>query len=255
VLLRDLEHNEVRLVKSLGELRTRDTYGVVIATAYDLGTPPVRQAIAEAQERGLVVVSSSQVIDATIPAIVPRYQAISHLATTHLVTSGHWPVVFVGGGEDSPLSRERREGFERACAELGHAGASRWVLNGNFAVDESRRALGALFDAEPGAGFGRGRVGVIAVNMRMAIGALQAAADRGLAVPDDMGLVCCEDLPLAAEWRPAITTVGIDFDALAEATFASLMAGAAAEAVTYLPHRITVRTSSDVRALALAASA
>jgi DNA-binding LacI/PurR family transcriptional regulator len=73
---------------------------------------------------------------------------------------------------------------------------------------------------------------------------LQAAHDHGLDVPGRLGLVCCEELPLAAEWRPAVTTVGIDFDALAQATFAALIAGKEAEPVSFLPHRLIVRSSS-----------
>jgi DNA-binding LacI/PurR family transcriptional regulator len=246
VLLRDLDHNEGRLLKALGELKTSDTYGVVLATADNLSTPPVLEAIAEAQQRGLVVVSSSQVVNGSIPAIVPRYQAISHLATLHLATLGMSPIVFVGGGDQSPLSRERKQGFERACAELGFSDTALWELDGRFAVDATREAMERLFTTPHGAALlaGGSRFGVVAVNMRMAIGVMQAAQDFGLDIPGRLGLVCCEELPLAAEWRPAVTTVGIDFDALAEATFAALIAGKEAEPVSYLPHRLIVRSTS-----------
>jgi DNA-binding LacI/PurR family transcriptional regulator len=248
VILRDLDHNEDRLVSALDDLKPSDTYGVVLATADDLSAPRTRAAIAAAQERGLVVVSSSQLVDEAVPAIVPRYQAISHLATVHLETAGLWPIIFIGGGTQSPLSRERQEGFERASAELGHDDASEWVLDGHFAVDASREALGTVLNRELGGRIQpeRQRFGVIAINLRMAIGALQAITDRGLEVPRHAGLVCCEDLPMAAEWRPAITTVGVEFDALAEATFASLVAGRDASPVTFLPHRLSIRSSSQL---------
>lgn len=248
VLLRDLDHSEDRLVRVLNELRPSDTYGVVIATADDLSVPRVRAAIATAQERGLFVVSSAQIVDDSVPSIVPRYQAISHLATVHLATAGVWPIIFLGGSDSSPLSRERREGFERASAELGHDDAARWMLDGQFAVDESRHQVDALLSRELGKGIrlDASRLGIIAVNMRMAIGALQAITDRGLSVPQDVALVCCEDLPLASEWRPSVTTVGIDFAVLAEACFASLVAGKDAPPVTYLSHKITVRNSSRI---------
>lgn len=247
VILRDLDHNEDRLVSALDDLKPSDTYGVVLATADDLGAPRARAAIAAAQERGLVVISSSQVIDEKVPAIVPRYQAISHLATVHLETAGLWPIIFIGGGNRSPLSLERQDGFERASAELGHDDAADWVLDGRFAVDASREAMEHMLDRELGKRIRpeEQRFGVIAVNLRMAIGALQAITDRGLDVPVHAGLVCCEDLPMAAEWRPSITTVGVEFDALAEATFASLVAGKMAQPVTFLPHRLTIRNSSQ----------
>lgn len=246
VLLCDLDHSEDRLIRLLGEFRTSDIYGVVLATADDLSTPPVLEAIAAAQARGIIVVSSSQEIDGRVPAIVPRYQAISHLATLHLATQGRWPILFIGGSWRSPLSRERLGGFERACSELGYTDHPQWVLDGNFAVDQSRSAMEAVFARHAGIGLGEPGhpFGVVAINMRMAIGALQAASDRGLRVPQDMSLVCCEELPLAAEWRPTVTTVGVDFDAIAESSFASLLAGPEAPERLYLPHRLIVRTSS-----------
>jgi len=245
VLLGDLDHKEERLVHLLGQLNASDTYGAVLATADDLGTPVVLEAIRAAQGRGVVVVSSSQVVAPEVPAIVPRYQAISHLAAIHLATQGCKPIVFIGAGSTSPLSRERQDGFARACAELGLGANQAFVLDGQFSVDQSREQLHQLFAENPAMLIDRtGPVGVITINMRTAIGALQAAADHGLRVPQDLCLVCGEDLPLAAEWRPTVTTVGIDFDGLAEAAFTSLLAGSDAAAVTYLPHRLTVRSSS-----------
>ena len=246
VMLADLDHSEERLVRLLNEFKTSDIYGVVLATANNLSTPPVLAAIAAAQGRGLMVVSSSQEVKGRVPVIVPRYQAISHLATLHLATQGRRPIIFVGGSDESPLSRERSGGFERACAELGYGDTDEWMFDGHFAVDESRVKMEQLLDRHVRDGALARPFGVVAVNMKMAIGVMQAAADRGIRIPEDMSIVCCEDLPLAAEWRPAVTTVGIDFDSLAAATFQTLIAGAEAPLVTYLPHRLVVRTSSAV---------
>lgn len=248
VLLRDLDHKQERLLKALGELRTSDTYGVVLATPDNLSTPVIRNAIAQAQERGLVVVCSSQIIvDSDVPAVLPRYQAISHLATQHLVTSGVGPIIFVGGGDESPLSLERRSGFEQACRELGHLLEPDLILDGRFTVGGSYQATLEALDRQQNRMQHPGTrpIGIIAVNFTMAIGAMQAAAERGLLVPRDIRLVCCEELPLATAWHPPITTVGIDFATLAAATFAALVAGRKAPRVTPVPHRLVVRASSQ----------
>jgi DNA-binding LacI/PurR family transcriptional regulator len=49
--------------------------------------------------------------------------------------------------------------------------------------------------------------GVFVANDLMALGALQAAGDAGRRVPEDIAVVGFDDSPLAAEARPAITTV------------------------------------------------
>lgn len=248
VVLYDLDHSEERLVRVLNDLRTSDTYGVVLATANDLGTEAVLDAVSAAQARGIFVVSSSQQRSDTLPAIIPRYQAISHLASLHLATQGCDCMVFLGGQEESPLSRERRSGFERACRELGYSEQSMFILDGAFEVEAARIAFDTLIRQTWGAsGQPVPSIGVVSVNMRMTIGAMHAASDNGLVVPEQVSVVCCEDIPTALEWRPAVTTVGVDFNILAEMTLDVLLMGADAPPVTHLPHRLIVRASSERR--------
>ena len=247
VLLRDLDRREDRTIAALNQLRTSESYGAVLATATDLDTPPVRAAVAAARTRGVVLVTSSQQIPGgQIPAILPQYRSISRLAVDHLVEAGAGPVILIGGTMSSPLSRERMAGFAEACEATGRQDSLELALDGDFSVGTAFDRLQALFDRHLGRRFGPGvaRFGVIAVNMPMAIGAMQAAALRGLRIPEDMMLICCEDLPLAAAWRPALTTVGIDFDVLAQAAFAALVAGDAAAPVSFVPHRLQARRST-----------
>ena len=48
---------------------------------------------------------------------------------------------------------------------------------------------------------------IFATNDLMAIGAMQAAADLGKRVPDDLSVVGLTDIVLAHQFRPALTTV------------------------------------------------
>lgn len=238
VLLCDLDHKEQRLIDQLNTLQPTDTDGIIIATADDLDREPIRSAIAGARSRGLRVISTSQALQLDVPAVVPRWEAMAHLATVHLVTQGIWPLIFIGGGPGARLSLDMQAGYERACAELGHSDVSAFVLNGRFSIADSRAALDAVLSRNSG------RCGVVAANLQMAIGALQAAAENNLRLPQDMVLICCEELPLAAELRPAVSSVGIDLDTLATAAFAAIEATSEQNDTVYLPHRLTVRTSS-----------
>ena len=44
----------------------------------------------------------------------------------------------------------------------------------------------------------------------MALGALRAVQDAGLAVPGDVAIVVTEDVPLNDQVHPALTSVGVD---------------------------------------------
>ena len=49
--------------------------------------------------------------------------------------------------------------------------------------------------------------GVFVANDLMALGALQAIAERGRRVPDDLAVIGFDDIPLAATSAPPLTTV------------------------------------------------
>ena len=58
---------------------------------------------------------------------------------------------------------------------------------------------------------------VFASNDLMAVGALQAIAEAGLRVPDDIAVVGFDDLPIASRTNPPLTTVRQDIDAIGAA--------------------------------------
>ncbi len=80
----------------------------------------------------------------------------------------------------------------------------------------------------------------------MALGALRAFADAGRRVPDDVAVVGFDDIVDAAEFRPPLTTMRQDFDALGRRAVAALVAaieGGEPVAET-VPATLVVRASS-----------
>jgi LacI family transcriptional regulator len=68
-------------------------------------------------------------------------------------------------------------------------------------VERGRRAAGELLDLEvrPTA--------LVGFNDKAAVGALQAAAERGLRVPEDLSVAGFDDIDLSRATRPMLTTV------------------------------------------------
>jgi LacI family transcriptional regulator len=62
-------------------------------------------------------------------------------------------------------------------------------------------ATAALLDAEPRL------TAIVALNDSMAIGALSVLRDRGLSVPGDVSVVGFDDMPIAQDVTPRLTTV------------------------------------------------
>jgi DNA-binding LacI/PurR family transcriptional regulator len=101
-------------------------------------------------------------------------------AVRFLAERGRTRLATITGPLDMSASVDRHEGF---LAEAG------------------RRAMHALLDAAPDVD------GVFAANDLMALGAMQAATERGRRVPEDVAVIGFDDIALAAAATPPLTTV------------------------------------------------
>ena len=130
----------------------------------------------------------------------------TYLTTSHLLQLGHRRIAFVSGPADQATSADRRGGYLRALADVGLVPPPRWIAEGpgwgHEAGGERVRELmtrGVLDGPE--------RVtAIVAANDVLALGALGALNAAGRRVPEDVSLTGFDDLPLAAIYRPGLTT-------------------------------------------------
>lgn len=121
--------------------------------------------------------------------------------TRHLIeTHGCRRVALISGPADQPHSSERLQGYRRALAE---AGLAEQVAAGNFDEASGYAAALRLLDARPAP------QAVFAANDQMAVGAVAAARERGLRVPEDLAVAGFDDIPTARYVQPALTTVNL----------------------------------------------
>ena len=89
---------------------------------------------------------------------------------------------------------------------------------------------------------------VFCANDQIAIGALHAAAELGLSVPEDLGITGFDDVEAAAYVRPALTTVAnpaADYGRLAaELILDRIEHRGLAPRELIIPHRLVVRGSA-----------
>ena len=169
-------------------------------------------------ERGarLVFVNgASESLEVTSVGVDER--AAGRIATEHLLELGHRRIGFVAGDAYALPTREKTIGRDDALRAAGLA-PNGYVAHGPFTVAGGRLVLQALLDANVDVP----PTGVICSNDLMAIGVLQAAAERGLRVPDDLSVVGFDGIE-ATEWtRPALTTVEQPIDVIAKTAIAAL---------------------------------
>jgi LacI family transcriptional regulator len=164
-----------------------------------------------------------------------------HTAMDHLLGQGRRRVLCVGGRDNWLIRGERIEGYRQALREHGLAYDPALVFSGDFSItagyDAVRHAIdaGTHFDA------------VMAFNDYTAVGAMQALHEFGRRIPEDVAVVGCDDIPLAALVRPTLSSVSFpqrEFGAAAMRTVLDLRAGRPVQPVTQFDYFLHVRDSS-----------
>ncbi|MHB1737892.1 MAG: LacI family DNA-binding transcriptional regulator [Actinomycetes bacterium] len=242
VLIYDLDHRHDRLLGFLKDLPNRGIGGFILATADNIDVPSVRSTLEALHREGVLGVSTSQHIRSVdIPVVSADQVAIGREATTHLADVHGWPIAFLGGGPNSVLSTSLRRGYLGACQESGHPAPRELLMSGDFQFESGSRLIGALLDG------GHIPRGLVVANAPMAFGAIRAARQRGIHIPEDMVLISCEDVPMASYLHPTLTSVSVDDQEHGHRAFdvlSSLLAGHEVPRVTTVPYGVVIRDSS-----------
>ncbi|GAC1478983.1 MAG: LacI family DNA-binding transcriptional regulator [Gemmatimonadaceae bacterium] len=132
----------------------------------------------------------------------------AYTMTRHLLACGHRRIAMIGGPTDGPGSAtfgraQREAGYREALEEAGHRCDPACVAEGNFRYTGGRDAMVRLLalPQPPDA--------VFAANDMMALGAMDAARQAGLRIPDDVALAGYDDVPTAALTTPGLTTMAV----------------------------------------------
>jgi LacI family transcriptional regulator, repressor for deo operon, udp, cdd, tsx, nupC, and nupG len=128
-------------------------------------------------------------------------------ATNHLIELGHRDIAHLGGDDDEGLNRQvprdRRLGFLDAMAAAGHPIRPEWMLSGRFSLTASRQVVSEVLSRATTA-----PTAIVANSDEMAIGAMLAAFDHGLAVPGDISIIGIDNHDLAETF--GLTTMAQD---------------------------------------------
>ncbi|MDQ7879132.1 LacI family DNA-binding transcriptional regulator [Microbacterium sp. QXD-8] len=209
--------------------------GVDGAIVLNEATERVREADLRAAGLTLVVVDSPR--DDRFGVIETDHAGGARLAVSHLLDLRHETVHHLAGPAGSFAAAERERGWREALAAA--ESPVPLVVRGDWTSASGFAAASALLDG--------GATAVFAANDQMALGLLRAFAEAGRAVPADVSVVGFDDVADAADYRPPLTTVRQDFDALGSRAVAALVEGIEAGAhVAFetLPTSLVVRAST-----------
>jgi LacI family transcriptional regulator len=119
----------------------------------------------------------------------------------YLIKLGHRDIAIIKGDATHHSSEARLIGYSQAMASAGIAMRVDWIEQGNYTFEsgfESAKRLLASKDRP---------TAILAQNDDMAVGALMAARDIGLAIPGDISIVGFDDSEVSRIVWPRLTTV------------------------------------------------
>lgn len=166
----------------------------------------------------LVGTSFSQV---ACDAVLADNRRGMYLATRHLLERGRRRPALINGPATAPTSDAKWLGFRDALDQGGLAPESFSVVNADFSADAGYLAACSLIE-------GGDVDGLVTGDDTIAVGALQAARDLGVAVPERLALVGYGDSPTAGMLRPGLSSVRVfqrDMGALAVRRLLERLAG------------------------------
>ena len=124
-------------------------------------------------------------------------------AAEHLLSLGHRRFAHVAGPLNLKTSRDRRDAFLKGLAAGGIRPEDVLIATADLTIEGGRKAWQLLSEQR------RAPTAVFCANDLMALGVLSAARKDGLRVPGDLSIVGLDDIWLASQFDPPLTTVAL----------------------------------------------
>lgn len=186
--------------------------GVIVVLPYE------SDYLASLSRAHIPIVTVDQGKAVPFPAVSADNYHGARLAIQHLADLGHRRIGYITGNERLASARERHRAFEDMRQQLGLDRDEALVSQGDFMQKGGYEAAQRLL-ALP-----RPPTAIFAANDVSALGALAAIRKAGLHVPDDISLVGFDDVSLAAQFHPTLTTVRQPLSQMARAAVNLLLA-------------------------------
>ena len=126
------------------------------------------------------------------------------LAMSHLIEQGYQHIGHISGPLDWWEARQRKAAWEDALESAGRECHDRFWVEGNWSSSSGSQAIEKLFDQYPEMD------SVFVANDQMALSVLQIAYQRGMKIPEDLGIVGFDNIAESAYFYPPLTTVQQD---------------------------------------------
>jgi LacI family transcriptional regulator len=126
------------------------------------------------------------------------------MAVSHLLEQGYRRIGHISGPLDWWEARQRMTAWKDAMKEAGLEIKDNYYVEGNWSSASGAQAIEKLFGQYPGMD------SIFVANDQMALSVMQFACQKGLRVPEDIGIVGFDNIAESAFFSPPLTTIQQD---------------------------------------------
>ncbi len=199
-------------VKALIEHARPD--GIVLAAPLS-NMPKIVRAL-EATGTPLVMMSPGKQNGSHL-SIATNDREISAKMTCYLASLGHDKIAFIKGDPDHKAVGNRYLGYLDGLDQSGLKFSEHLVAEGDNSIGSGETCAEKLLHEEDRP------TAIFAANDDMAAGVIRVADRLGIRIPQELSVAGCDDIALARQVFPALTTIGQPLSAMAERATSALI--------------------------------
>ncbi|GFO67230.1 LacI family transcriptional regulator [Geomonas limicola] len=207
--------------------------------------PRLEYKLLELKKHFPIVLIGNGAADKSMPSvIIDNFNGIVD-AMNYLWNLGHVRIGFIAGLLDSAVGKDRLQGYLSSLNNYGIAEDRDLIYEGDYSYESGARGVESMLSlsSPPTA--------IVCANDSMAIGAVKAVHEKGLEVPRDVSIVGFDDITVASQIYPPLTTVAAPINELAANSIRILVSlidgGAPEHRHLALSARLVVRESCAPR--------
>jgi LacI family transcriptional regulator len=203
--------------KTVSMVRSAGVGGVILTSPICDNAEIVNELIAARIPMVRIAPADNVGVDAIAPSVGMDDRSAAADITRHLIELGHRRIAIILGDATHSSNNERYAGFRRALDEAGIALDPSLIGQGLYTFEsglEAARKLLARRDRP---------TAIFAQNDDMAAGAIIAAGELGIAIPDELSVAGFDDSQIASTVWPRITTIRQPIRAMAQAATDALI--------------------------------
>src|SRR5215510_1246730 len=202
LLISSTNLNDEYAVDIFKDLARRRIDGLILGSSFILESKEAQATLAQIRKRGLPIVELSE--NYGVDSAAADYREATQEVMTYLLSLGHRRISLIYGIGGHELAEDRLQPYRTSLESAGISVDEDLIMECGPTIEDGYQAAKRLLEipSRPTA--------VIAINDLLAMGALRAAGDLKLHVPNDLSLVGYDNIPMSSYLVPRLTTVTKD---------------------------------------------